>query len=163
DIVQNHALQLLCLVAMEPPVAWDADAVRDEKVKVLRALYHLRGEQVLRAVVRGQYTRGVVRGDEVPGYREEPDVSPEPMIDTYVAMRLEIENWRWASVPFYLRAGKRLAKRVTEIAVHFRPLPHRLFRDAPGANEVPNVLVLRIQPDEGIALRFATKVPGSAI
>lgn len=163
DIVQNHALQLLCLVAMEPPIAWDANAVRDEKVKVLRALSPCDTSQIARSVVRGQYTAGDVRGDEVLGYRQEPNVAKESMTETFVALRMKLENWRWANVPFYLRAGKRLAKRVTEIAVHFRELPQRLFRDAPGAFAAPNVLVLRIQPDEGIALRFATKIPGSTI
>lgn len=163
DIVQNHALQLLCLVAMEPPVAWDADAVRDEKVKVLRSLVPLREAEIEAATVRGQYTRGLVRGDEVPGYREEPNVAADSTTETYVAVRAMLESWRFSGVPFYLRTGKRLAKRVTEIAVHFRRLPHRLFRGAPGAIPAPNVLVLRIQPNEGIALRFATKVPGSMI
>lgn len=163
DIVQNHALQLLCLVAMEPPVAWDADAVRDEKVKVLRALSLLDRAEIARSVVRGQYTAGKFRGDEVMGYRQEPDVKPDSQIETFIALRMTLESWRWANVPFYLRAGKRLAKRVTEIAVHFRQLPQRLFRDAPGAMPSPNVLVLRIQPDEGIALRFATKIPGPTI
>jgi glucose-6-phosphate 1-dehydrogenase len=132
-------------------------------VKLLRALAPLRGAEVAHEVVRAQYAKGTVRGDEVPGYRQEPDVAPDSIVETYVAMRMSIENWRWAGVPVYLRAGKRLAKRVTEIAVHFRSLPHPLFRDAPGATASPNVLVMRIQPDEGIALRFATKVPGGAI
>jgi glucose-6-phosphate 1-dehydrogenase len=163
DIVQNHALQLLCLVAMEPPIAWDADAVRDEKVKVLRGIAPIRGAEVQRDVVRGQYVEGLVRGDKVHGYRAEPDVAAESMVETYLAMRMHVESWRWSGVPFYLRAGKRLAKRITEIAVHFRPLPLPLFRDAPGASEAPNALIMRIQPDEGIALRFATKVPGGSV
>lgn len=163
DIVQNHALQLLCLVAMEPPVAWDADAVRDEKVKVLRTLSPMRASDIARHIVRAQYTKGIVRGDEVVGYREEPDVSESSKVETFVAMRVQLESWRWANVPFYLRVGKRLAKRTTEIAIHFRKLPHRLFREAPGAAASPNSLVLRIQPDEGIALRFSTKTPGAGI
>ncbi|HEU4404758.1 MAG TPA: glucose-6-phosphate dehydrogenase [Polyangiaceae bacterium] len=161
DIVQNHLLQLLTIVAMEPPVAMDADALRDEKVKVLRALRPLAGRQVLHEVVRGQYGRGVVRGDAVPAYREEPDVPAGSTTDTYVAMRALIDNWRWAGVPFYLRAGKRLAKRVAEVAVHFRSPPLSLFRGAQAAGA--NALVMRVQPDEGIALRFATKVPGAAV
>ncbi len=161
DIVQNHALQLFCLVAMEPPVAWDADSVRDEKVKALRALRPMhRPEDVHAGAVAGQYGPGIVRGDEVAAYRAEPDVSSASRVETYVALRMHADNWRWAGVPFYLRAGKRLAKRVTEITLHFRPLPHPLFRDAPGALDQPNSLVVRIQPDEGISLRFATKVPG---
>jgi glucose-6-phosphate 1-dehydrogenase len=163
DIVQNHALQILTLVAMEPPSSWDADAVRDEKVKVLRMLRPITGENVLKQTVRGQYASGTVRGDRVPGYLEEKDVAPGSTTETYLGMRLNVDSWRWGGVPFYLRAGKRLAKRVAEVALHFKPLPHGLFRDAPGAADEPNTLVLRIQPDEGISLRFATKVPGEGI
>jgi glucose-6-phosphate 1-dehydrogenase len=163
DIVQNHALQILTLVAMEPPISWDADAVRDEKVKVLRSLRPIRGKDVLASTVRGQYAAGTVRGDKVPGYREEPDVAKDSKTETFVAMSLRLDSWRWGGVPFYLRSGKRLARRLTEVAMHFKPLPHGLFRDAPGAKDEPNVLVLRIQPDEGISLRFSTKVPGGGI
>ncbi len=163
DIVQNHALQLLTLVAMEPPASWDADSVRDEKVKVLRTLRPIVGSEVLRRTVRGQYTAGTVRGDKVPGYREEPDVAASSATETYVGMRLAVESWRWGGVPFYMRAGKRLARRLAEVVLHFKPLPHGLFRDAPGATDEPNALVMRIQPDEGISLRFATKVPGGGI
>ncbi len=162
DIVQNHALQLLTLVAMEPPASWGADAVRDEKVKVLRALRPIRGEAVRAETVRGQYTAGTVRGDKVPGYRSEPDVTEGSMTETYVGMRLAIDSWRWGGVPFYLRAGKRLAKRLAEVVLHFRALPHSLFNDNAGGLE-PNALVMRLQPDEGISLRFATKVPGQGI
>ena len=155
-------MQLLCLTAMEPPISLAADAVRDEKVKVLRSLRpmersHGRSENV----VRGQYARGFVRGDEVPGYREEPDVAKDSRVETYVAMRVHVDNWRWGGVPFYVRAGKRLARRVTEIAIQFKKVPHRLFR-APDGGISPNVLAMRIQPDEGIALRFTTKEPGPA-
>jgi glucose-6-phosphate 1-dehydrogenase len=163
DIVQNHALQILSIVAMEPPWSWDANAVRDEKVKVLRTLKPIRGAEVLGRTVRGQYTPGTVRGDKVPGYREEPDVSPGSTTDSYVAMRISLESWRWGGVPVYLRAGKRLAKRLTEVALHFNKLPHALFRGMPGASDEPNTLVMRIQPDEGISLRFATKVPGQGM
>lgn len=159
DILENHVMQLLCLTAMEPPIALAADAVRDEKVKVLRSLRPLVRSEVEKSVVRGQYTRGVVRGEEVPAYREEPDVSPESRVETYVAMRCFVDNWRWSGVPFYVRAGKRLARRVTEIAVVFREVPHTLFRTADGGI-TPNVLSVRIQPDEGIALRFISKEPG---
>ena len=161
DIVQNHALQLLCLVGMEPPIAWDADAVRDEKVKTLRALRRIAGPDDVRTMtVRGQYSAGTVRGDEVPAYRDEPDVAEKSKVETFVALKMYLDNWRWAGVPIYLRAGKRLAKKVAEVALHFKPLPHPLFRDAPGAMDQPNALLLRVQPDEGIALQFATKIPG---
>lgn len=164
DIVQNHTLQLLSLVAMEAPVAWDADAVRDEKVKALRALRQIRSiEEIRTSTLRGQYAGGVVRGDAVPGYREEPDVAGASSVETYVAIEARVENWRWAGVPFYIRAGKRLAKRVTEIGLHFRPLPHPLFDESTLGLRQPNSLVLRIQPDEGIALRFASKIPGQGV
>lgn len=163
DIVQNHALQILSIVAMEPPSSWDANAVRDEKVKVLRTLRAIRGADVLTQTVRGQYVAGTVRGDKVAGYRAEPGVTEGSLVETYVAMRLQLESWRWGGVPVYLRAGKRLAKRITEVALHFRGLPHGLFRGSPGAGDEPNILVMRIQPDEGISLRFATKVPGQGI
>ncbi len=161
DIIQNHALQLLCMVTMEAPISWAADAVRDEKVKTLRALRPIVGHEAARlSTVRAQYTRGVVRGDEVHGYRDEPDVAAESQVETYAALAMHLDNWRWGGVPIYLRAAKRLKKKVTEIALNFRALPHPLFRDVPGAAEQPNALLLRIQPDEGIAMRFATKVPG---
>ncbi len=163
DIVQNHALQLLTLVAMEPPASWDPDSVRDEKVKVLRTLKPIVGADVLRKTVRGQYTAGTVRGDKVPGYREEADVAKDSQTETFVAFRSQVESWRWGGVPFYLRAGKRMARRLAEVVLHFKPLPHGLFRNAPGAQDEPNALVMRIQPDEGISLRFATKVPGGGI
>jgi glucose-6-phosphate 1-dehydrogenase len=137
--------------------------VRDEKVKVLRSLRPIRGKEVLETTVRGQYTSGVVRGDKVTGYREEPDVAKDSFTETYVAMALHLDSWRWGGVPFYLRAGKRLARRLTEVAIHFNPLPHGLFASAPGATDEPNSLVLRIQPDEGISLRFRTKVPGGGL
>jgi len=159
DIVENHLMQLLCLTAMEPPISLSADAVRDEKVKVLRSLRPMEDSEVARHVVRGQYTSGVVNGEDVPGYREEPDVSHDSRVETFVAMRVLVDNWRWSGVPFYVRAGKRLARRVTEIAVVFREVPHTLFRARDGGI-TPNVLSLRIQPDEGIALRFISKEPG---
>lgn len=163
DIVQNHALQILTLVAMEPPASWGADAVRDEKVKVLRTLRPIVGPDVLARTVRGQYTAGTVRGDKVPGYRSEPDVSRDSTTETFVAMSMRLDSWRWGGVPFYLRAGKRLAKRLTEVVLHFKGLPHGLFHGMRGASDEPNSLVMRIQPDEGISLRFATKVPGQGI
>jgi glucose-6-phosphate 1-dehydrogenase len=159
DILQNHLLQLLTLVAMEPPAAFTADALRDEKVKVLRAVSVPEPEEVLRDIVRGQYGPGWVEGEQVPGYREEPEVDPSSETETYVAGRFTIDDWRWAGVPFYLRAGKRLPKRATEIAIQFNQVPHRLFQES-STNPEPNLLAMRIQPDEGILLRFAAKVPG---
>ncbi|MEO7330566.1 MAG: glucose-6-phosphate dehydrogenase, partial [Minicystis sp.] len=140
-----------------------ADAVRDEKVKVLRTLRPIKGSEVLERTVRGQYAAGTVRGDKVPGYREEADVAKDSKTETYVGMSLQLDSWRWGGVPFYLRAGKRLAKRVAEVVLHFKPLPHGLFRTTQGATDEPNSLVMRIQPDEGISLRFATKVPGQGV
>ena len=163
DMVQNHLFQVLCLAAMEPPGSFDADSVRDEKTKVLRALRPVRGPDVDRFVVRGQYTKGSVLGRDVAGYREEPGVATDSRTETYVALKLAIDNWRWAGVPFYLRSAKRMPKKVTEIAVHFRPAPLRLF----GNGEVPslegNVLAIRIQPDEGITLTLGSKVPGQSV
>ena len=159
DIVENHAMQLLCLTAMEPPISLSADAVRGEKVKVLRSLREMERRSVHENVVRGQYGRGFVRADEVPAYREEPDVAPNSPIETFVAMKVLVDNWRWGGVPFYVRAGKRLARCVTEIAIQWKKVPHSLFR-APDGGITPNVLAMRIQPDEGIALRFISKEPG---
>jgi len=159
DIVQNHLMQLLCLTAMEPPISLRADAVRDEKVKVLRSLRPMEPSLVQTNVVRGQYAHGYVKGEEVIGYRDEPNVDKSSRVETFVAMRMFIDNWRWGGVPFYVRAGKRLARRVTEIAIHWKKVPHGLFQ-APDGGIAPNVLAMRIQPDEGIALRFTTKEPG---
>ena len=159
DILQNHMLQLLTLVAMEPPIAWDADALRDEKVRVLKAIDPECTEDYVRgSIVRGQYAEGWIGGENVAGYRDEPEVDANSTTETYVAAKLEIQNWRWADVPFYLRTGKRLPKRATEIAIQFKRPPLMLFRDS-SADPEPNLLALRIQPDEGILLRFAAKVP----
>ena len=159
DILQNHMLQLLSLVAMEPPIAFEADALRDEKLRVLRSVDpDWTAERVRRDVVRGQYGSGWVGGVHVAGYRDEPEVAADSETDTFVALRLEVQNWRWADVPFYLRTGKRLPKRTTEIAVQFKRPPLMLFRESTSDPE-PNLLALRIQPDEGILLRFAAKVP----
>ena len=160
DMIQNHLLQVLTLVAMEPPVSLAADDVRDEKVKVLRAIRSFSPDQAVLNTVRGQYSREFVSGVEVPGYREEPGVNPESRTETYAAVRVQVENWRWAGTPFFLRAGKRLPRRVTEIAIFFKKPPHMLF-DSLGTRTLdPNVLLLRIQPDEGVSLRFGSKVPG---
>jgi glucose-6-phosphate 1-dehydrogenase len=144
---------------MEPPIAFEADALRDEKVRVLRAIDPDRTDPRVRLeAVRGQYTTGWVGDRKVPGYLEEPEVDPRSRVETFVALRLEIQNWRWADVPFYLRTGKRMPRRATEIAVQFKRPPLMLFREAASDPE-PNLLALRIQPDEGILLRFAAKVP----
>jgi glucose-6-phosphate 1-dehydrogenase len=160
DMIQNHILQLLCLVAMEPPVTFDADPVRDEKTKVMRAIQPIAADDVDRVAVRGQYGPGFVDGRRVAGYREEKGVSGESISETYAALRLEVDNWRWAGVPFFLRTGKRLAKRTSEIAVQFKDTPHLVFRRKPEILAEPNLLVLRIQPDEGMSLSFGAKLPG---
>lgn len=160
DMVANHLLQLLALAAMEPPVAFDANAVRNQKVQVLQAIRPWTPEQVREHAVRGQYLRGRVRGQDVPGYREEPNVRRDSRVETYAALELRIENWRWAGVPFYLRTGKRLAAAVTEIAVHFKRTPQALFARTERDVVEPNVIALRIQPQEGISIAFGAKRPG---
>jgi glucose-6-phosphate 1-dehydrogenase len=159
DILQNHLLQLMTLVAMEPPASFQADALRDQKLAVLRAIAAPDADEVRRNIVRGQYGPGWVGGEAVPGYLQEPEVDSESETETYVAGRFSIDDWRWSGVPFYLRAGKRLPKRATEIAIQFKDVPLRLFRESTG-DPAPNVLAMRIQPDEGIMLRFTAKVPG---
>jgi glucose-6-phosphate 1-dehydrogenase len=158
DVVANHMLQVLAITAMEPPVVADAESIRDEKVKVLKALRPIRGSEVERRTVRGQYAAGWVSGREVPGYQDEPEVKSGSHTETFVALEAYIDNWRWADTPFYLRHGKRMPKRVSEIAVHFKRPPKMFFPTE--ENIDPNVLILRIQPTEGISLRFAAKVPG---
>jgi glucose-6-phosphate 1-dehydrogenase len=160
DMIQNHILQLLCLVAMEPPVTFDAGPVRDEKTKVMHAIRPIPADEVDRLAVRGQYGPGFVSGQRVVGYREEKGVSAQSITETYAALRLEVDNWRWAGVPFYLRTGKRLAKRASEIAVQFKRTPHLVFRRNPEILAEPNLLILRIQPDEGMSLTFGAKLPG---
>jgi glucose-6-phosphate 1-dehydrogenase len=160
DMVQNHMFQLLALTAMEPPVSFAADAVRDERVKALRGIRPFSPEDVLRCTVRGQYGEGVIDGEHVPAYRAENSVAPSSSTETFVALKLSVDNWRWADVPFYLRTGKRLPKRVTEIAIQFKRAPLMLFRDTSVERLSPNLLVMKIQPDEGISLRFEGKVPG---
>jgi glucose-6-phosphate 1-dehydrogenase len=160
DMMQNHVLQLLCLVAMEPPVDQHPDSIRDEKVKVLKSLKPIRGERVERETVRAQYGQGIVDGAEVPAYREEAGVDPASAVETYAALRVFLDSWRWAGVPFYLRTGKRLSRRTTEISIHFKKPPLALFGDREGPPAPPNVLVFRIQPHEGIAMNFNAKVPG---
>ncbi|PYX93846.1 MAG: glucose-6-phosphate dehydrogenase [Acidobacteria bacterium] len=160
DMVPNHLFQLVSLTAMEPPISFEADSVRDEQAKVLHALQPFSPEEVLSKTVRGQYGEGTTDGQRVPAYRAEPDVSPQSNTETYVALRLLIDNWRWAKVPFYLRTGKRLASRATEIAIRFHRAPFILFRDTPVGSLQRNELVIHIAPDEGISLQFGAKVPG---
>jgi glucose-6-phosphate 1-dehydrogenase len=161
DIVQNHVMQVLCLTAMEPPVTFDAESVREEKVKVLKAVRPIPEDEVENYAVRGQYARGWVFGEEVEGYRKEEDVAPDSCTETYVALKVFVDNWRWAGVPFYIRAGKRMPKKATEIAIQFKPTPHTPFARGETRGLEPNVLVLRIQPEEGISLKIGAKVPGS--
>jgi len=163
DMVPNHIMQLISLTAMEPPVSFRADAVRDEQAKILHAIQPLSSEEVLSKTVRGQYGEGLNGGQRVPAYRSEEDVPPDSRTETFVAMKLQIDNWRWADVPFYLRTGKRLPAHNTHIVIQFRRAPFVLFRDTPVENLMPNQLVLHIQPEEGISLRFAAKVPGPAM
>ncbi len=162
DIVQNHVMQVLSLTLMEPPATFDPNAIRDEKVKALRAVNPFTVEDVRTEVVRAQYRRGWVEGEEVPGYHEEEGVHPHSLRETYVAMKVEVDNWRWAGVPFYVRTGKRLPKRVTEVAMQFKSVPHLPFASDQAEGLDPDALVVRIQPDEGITLRFGAKVPGQA-
>jgi len=158
DVVENHMLQLLSIVAMEPPVVFEAEPVRDEKLKVLKALRRIPPEQTGEFTLRGQYTSGKLNGEPVSSYRGEEKVAPDSWTETFVVMRVQIDNWRWAGTPFYLRHGKRLPKRATEIAIQFKRAPQMFF---PGEERLePNVLAMRIQPDEGISLRFGAKVPG---
>ena len=163
DIVQNHALQLVTLTAMEPPIAFDAQSVRDEKVKVLRAIRPLAVAEMATVTVRGQYSEGYVLGQKVPAYRKEPSVDPKSTTETFAAVKLQVDNWRWANVPFYVRSGKRMPKQVTEIRVQFKRPPHLTFgRDQLRETE-PNAMILRIQPEEGISLKFSAKVPSGGI
>lgn len=158
DMIQNHLMQVLTLVAMEPPAAITADAVRDEKVKVLKAIGTFSKEQVAQRTVRAQYTGGSFGGQDVNGYKEEEGVAADSVTETYVAVRMQIDNWRWSGTPFFLRSAKRMPRRVTEVAIHFKQPPHLLFQANKDLD--PNVLLLRIQPDEGVAMRFGAKVPG---
>jgi glucose-6-phosphate 1-dehydrogenase len=161
DMVQNHLLQLLCLVAMEPPTDLGADSIRDEKVKIVRSLRRMSAEDIGRDVVRGQYSAGAINGNEVPAYRSEKNVKPDSKTETFVALKVRVDDWRLADVPIYIRVGKRLPKSGTEISVHFKKAPAVLFnRESVSLDQ--NVLVIRIQPDEGISLRMQAKVPGTS-
>jgi glucose-6-phosphate 1-dehydrogenase len=160
DMVANHLLQLLTLSAMEPPVAFDADSVREQKVQVLRAIRPMTPEEVAKRTIRGQYGPGKINGVDVPGYRQEPGVNPNSNTETYVAVEFHVDNWRWAGVPFYVRAGKRLANQITEIAIHFKRTPQALFARNPD-DVHHNIITMRIQPNEGIAVNFGAKTPGT--
>jgi glucose-6-phosphate 1-dehydrogenase len=163
DMVPNHLFQLLTMTAMEPPISFDADEVRNKQAEVLHAIQPLNPEDVLTNTVRGQYGEGEVDGQRVPAYRSEPDVAADSNTETFVALKLSIDNWRWAGVPFYLRTGKRLAKRATEVVIQFRRTPFVLFRNTTVKNLETNRLVIHIQPEEGISLSFGAKVPGSVM
>lgn len=161
DMLQNHLMQLVGFVAMEPPVVVHADAIRNEIVKVFQSLRPISDEEVPKFVIRGQYISSMVRGEKVKGYREEQEVNPQSRTETFVALKFFIDNWRWGGVPFYIRTGKKLPARVTEIVIHFKQVPHHLFDNTDLENPVNNQLVIRIQPDEGILLKFGVKTPGA--
>jgi glucose-6-phosphate 1-dehydrogenase len=159
DMIQNHVINLLALVAMEPPISPSADHIRDEKYKVLSALRPIAGADVSKVAVRGQYGAGVIDGKGLPSYRQEPSVDPNSNTETYASVKFLIDNWRWADVPFYLRSGKRLARKYSEIAINFRQIPHRIFGET-GDTIEPDALVMKIQPEEGVTIRFNAKIPG---
>jgi glucose-6-phosphate 1-dehydrogenase len=161
DLIQNHMLQLLCHVAMEPPVNFTADEVRNEKVKVLQAIHAPTEEQIDQIAVRAQYAEGESGGEHVGGYLQEPDVPSDSNTETFAALRLEVDNWRWAGVPFYLRTGKRLARKVTEVAVTLKPVPHLAFKQEGSLGVRPNQLILTMQPNEGVSLSLGAKIPGT--
>jgi glucose-6-phosphate 1-dehydrogenase len=163
DMVQNHLMQLFCLTAMEPPNALDADSIRTEKVKVIQATRLADPNNLEVCAIRGQYGAGWMKGKQVPGYRQEPGVAPDSTTPTYVALKLMVDNWRWQGVPFYLRTGKRLPKKVTEISIQFREVPYAIFQSAAAKQNPANVLTMRIQPDEGISMNFSVKMPGSSL
>jgi glucose-6-phosphate 1-dehydrogenase len=161
DLIQNHLLQLLMILTMEPPVSFSADAVRDEKVKVLHAINPPAVEDVPKVAVRAQYEHGAIGGEDVPGYLDEEGVPDDSRTETFAAVKLRIDNWRWAGVPFYLRHGKRLARKTTEIAVTLKPIPHLAFRQEGSVGVEPNQLILLIQPNEGVSLSLVAKIPGA--
>ncbi len=162
DMVQNHIMQVLCLTTMEPPVEFEADAIRDEKVKVLRAINPLMREEVIQRTVRGQYVAGTIDGEMVVGYKQEQGVSANSTAETFVALKLFIENWRWADVPIYIRTGKRLPARSSEVTIQFKRVPHKLYKPSETKGVVPNRLTMHIQPHEGISLKIGAKIPGAA-
>jgi glucose-6-phosphate 1-dehydrogenase len=161
DMVQNHLLQLVGLVAMEPPTIINADAIRNEMLKVFQSIRPLDPTKMEEHVVRGQYTSSTIKGEAITGYREEEGVNPESRTETFLAMKLNIDNWRWSGIPFYIRTGKKLPTRVTEIVINFKPTPHHLFNGNESLTSQPNQLIIRIQPDEGILMKMGLKVPGA--
>ncbi|HYE34591.1 glucose-6-phosphate dehydrogenase [Methylocaldum sp.] len=161
DMVQNHLMQLFCLVAMEPPAAYEADDIRSRKMDVMHALRPISSDQVFQRAIRGQYGAGWIKGREVKGYRDEPGIAPDSSTETFAALKLYVDNWRWQDVPFYLRTGKRMAADVSEISIRFRPVPHRAFPASASEDSIPVSLVLRLQPKEEICLNFYVKEPGS--
>lgn len=165
DMVQSHLLQLMTVIAMEPPVSLKADDIRNEKLKVLTATRTPRAQDVPQMAVRGQYGPGVIDGKAVPGYRQEQGVAPDSQTDTFAALKLMVDTWRWGGVPFYLRSGKRMSRKMTEIVIYFKPTPHCLFQTPPGHNgaSTPNQILINVQPDEGIRIRFEGKVPGQGM
>jgi glucose-6-phosphate 1-dehydrogenase len=160
DMIANHLLQLLALTAMEPPVAFDADSVREERAQVLRSIHPMTREEVMRRTVRGQYGAGEVEGEKARGYREEKDVANGSLVETYAAAEFCVENWRWGGVPFYARTGKRLARKLTEVVIHFKRTPQAIFARTPEDRVEPNMITLQVQPDEGITVKFGAKRPG---
>jgi glucose-6-phosphate 1-dehydrogenase len=163
DMIQNHLLQVMATIAMEPSASFRATSVRDERSKLLRSIRAMTPDEIRKNTVPGQYGPARIGGQEVPGFRQETGVNPESQTDTYAAVTFFVENWRWAGVPFYVRTGKRLPKRVTEIAIQFNQAPLRIFGDQDGAESSPNLLIVRIQPEEGISLKFLSKTPGSGM
>ena len=163
DMVQNHLMQLMCLVAMEPPVIYDADDIRNKKLDVLRACRRIRPEDVPACAARGQYAEGWLEGEKVPAYRGEPGIAADSTVETYAAVKLLVDNWRWQDVPFYLRTGKRMAQTVSEISIRFRDVPHNAFPATTGVNSQPVRLVMQIQPQEGVIIKFIAKEPGSPL
>jgi len=163
DMVQNHLMQLMCLVAMEPPVIYDADDIRNKKLDVLRACRRIRPEDVTACAARGQYAEGWLEGEHVIAYRAEPGIAPDSTVETYAAVKLLVDNWRWQDVPFYLRTGKRMVETVSEISIRFRDVPHNAFPAMTGVNSQPVRLVMQIQPQEGVTIKFIAKEPGSPL
>jgi glucose-6-phosphate 1-dehydrogenase len=163
DMIQNHLLQVMATIGMEPPSAFEADTVRDERAKFLRSLRILKPEEVPQFAVAGQYGPAKIGNEQVPGFRQEPGVDPNAQTDTYAAVTFFVENWRWARVPFYVRTGKRMPKRITDIAIQFNSAPHSVFSQTDDGSGRPNLLIIRIQPDEGISLRFQSKYPGTGM
>jgi glucose-6-phosphate 1-dehydrogenase len=159
-MVQNHLLQILCMVAMEPMVSFDADEIRNKKLDVLRAIRQIPEDQVEAFAARGQYGPGWLEGQQAPGYRQEPGIDPASNTESYAAVKLFVDNWRWQDVPFYLRTGKRLRRRISEVAIQFRPVPHQSFPPSAGKQWPPNRLIVRIQPEEAILFQFQAKQPG---